>query len=156
MNKVHSLITVSVAVVTYNHEKYIAPALDSILKQQTNFKFEIIIRDNCSKDKTTEICQKYAKKNPDKIRHILQPTNVGLRKNNIITWKACRGKYVAMCEGDDYWTDENKLQKQVDLLESNPEYGICFHQTVVEYVDQDGSIKKYLFAPDKKMNYRIT
>ncbi|HCB62182.1 MAG: hypothetical protein A2W93_10755 [Bacteroidetes bacterium GWF2_43_63] len=148
MSTLQNNIIVSVAVVTYNHEKYIAQALESILIQQTNFKFEIIIGDDCSKDKTTEICQEYARKYPDKIRHILQPTNVGLRKNNIITWKACRGKYVAMCEGDDYWTDENKLQKQVDLLESNPEYGTCFHQTVVEYNDQDGCIKKSLFAPD--------
>ncbi len=127
---------VSVCVQTYNHEKYIKDCLDSILEQKTNFEFEIILGEDDSQDKTREICIEYANLNQDKIRLFLRDRqttqlkdkkgNLLRRLNGIFTRMDARGKYIALCEGDDYWTDPLKLQKQVDFLEGNPDYGICF------------------------------
>lgn len=123
---------VSCRISTYQHSKYIKKCLEGILMQKTNFDFEIIIGEDESEDGTREICTEYAKKFPNKIRLLLHS-----RKNNILingkpssrfqgnyTMFECRGKYIAICEGDDYWTDPLKLQKQVDFLEANPEYGL--------------------------------
>lgn len=126
---------VSVAVVTFNHKDYIKKCLDGILEQQTRFPFEIILGEDQSIDGTREICQDYANKYPDKIRLFLRnredviyingnPTG---RFNFIENLKQCKGKYIALCEGDDYWTDPLKLQKQVDLLEANPQWVACHH-----------------------------
>jgi len=125
----------SVCVTTYQHVHFIQQCLDSILAQETTFPFEVIIGEDASTDGTRELCQSYAKKYPEKIRLILRsrkdviyingkPTG---RYNLIETIKATKGKYIAICEGDDYWTAPYKLQKQVDFLESNPDYNICFH-----------------------------
>ena len=137
-------ILVSVAIVTYNHEKFISQTIESILNQKTNFKIEIVIGEDCSTDKTGQICLEYYQKYPNKIVLLLNEENLGLRRNNINTWSFCRGKYIAMCEGDDYWTDNLKLQKQVDILEKNNKYSACFHQ--VEIFDIETNTKK-LFAP---------
>lgn len=115
---------VSVKTITYNHEKYIAQCIEGILNQKTNFDFEYIIGEDCSTDKTMDVIQEYAAKYPDIIRVITSEQNVGATLNDQRTDDACRGKYVAFCEGDDYWTDPYKLQKQVDFLEANPNYGL--------------------------------
>lgn len=128
---------VSVSVVTYNHKDYIKQCLDGILMQQTNFDYEIILGEDESNDGTREICMDYANRYPDKIRLFLRSRkdviyingNPTGRYNFIENLKACRGNYIALCEGDDYWTDPLKLQKQVDFLEANEDYGICFHKT---------------------------
>ncbi|UOE51691.1 glycosyltransferase family 2 protein [Mucilaginibacter sp. SMC90] len=120
-------ITVSICCITYNHEKFIAEAIRSFLMQKTNFKFDIIIGDDCSTDKTQSIVKFYSETYPGKIKLIVPPTNLGMHKNLINCIKYCTGKYIALCEGDDYWTNEYKLQKQVDFLENNPEYVICCH-----------------------------
>ena len=100
--------------------------------QQVNFPMEFIIAEDCSTDGTRAICEEYAKKYPDLIRLITSETNVGANPNELRAMKAARGKYIAYCEGDDYWTDPLKLQKQVDFLESHPDYSVCFHNRMVE------------------------
>lgn len=117
--------TVSVSIITFNHERFIAKALDSVLEQQTDFDYEIIIGDDCSTDNTKEILKTYQQKYPDIISLILHPkryTGVPGRLNNITNLYACRGKYVAMLDGDDYWTDKGKLQIQVNFMNDNEEY----------------------------------
>ena len=123
--------TVSITVLTYNHEQFLAQALDSFLIQQTDFKVEIVISDDASTDLTAKILSEYQTKFPEQLKVILHKDNIGMLPNFISTLNACTGKYIAFCEGDDYWTDPLKLQKQVDFLESNPDYAICFHNVMV-------------------------
>src|SRR5690606_36284281 len=138
------MVKLSVLVTTYNHANYIAQCLDSILMQQTTFPFEIILGEDESTDGTREICKDYAQKHPDIIKLFLRsrkdviyingkPTG---RFNFLASLKACTGKYIALCEGDDFWTDPLKLQKQVDFLEANPEYEACF--TNISIIDEKG------------------
>lgn len=122
---------VSICMITYNHEKFISEAIEGVLMQKTNFPIELVIGEDCSTDNTRSICIEYQKKYPDLIRLLLPDKNLGMHSNFIATLKACKGKYIAVCEGDDYWTDSSKLQKQVDFLESNPEYVACCHNVIV-------------------------
>ncbi len=115
---------VSVKMLTYNHEAYIAQAMEGVLQQKTNFPFELVIGEDCSTDGTREIVFEYQKKYPDIIRVITSEQNVGAKTNSYRTEKACRGKYIAYCEGDDYWHRPDKLQKQVDYMETHPECGL--------------------------------
>lgn len=131
MTSIERINTVSVCVITYNHEKYIKQSLDSILNQETKFNFEIIIGEDCSTDSTREIVLSYKEKFPEKIKLLLNPNNIGMIPNFINTLNSCSGKYIALCEGDDYWIDNNKLQKQVDFLEANLNYSLCFHNALV-------------------------
>lgn len=140
-------ILCSVLMITYNHEKYIAQAIDSVLMQKTNFDFEIVIGEDCSTDRTREIVLEYKAKHPDKIKLLLQEKNVGMMQNFIDTLNACKGKYIAMLEGDDYWTDQYKLKKQVDILEAHPEYSMCF--TARNVVDSDNKFLREEHYPDK-------
>jgi glycosyltransferase involved in cell wall biosynthesis len=112
--------------ITYNHGVYIREAIKGVLMQQTSFLVELIIGEDCSKDGTRKICQEYAYKYPNKIKLLLHKENIGSIANFIATVKACNNKYIALCDGDDYWTDPYKLQKQVDFLEQNPEYGLVY------------------------------
>ena len=121
---------VSISCITYNHINYIEQCLDGFLEQETDYPFEILIHDDCSTDGTTEIIQKYSTKYPDIIKPMYETENQyqqGKPAGSLI-WNIPRakGKYIALCEGDDYWIDENKLQMQVDFLEKNPEYGMCY------------------------------
>lgn len=122
-------ITVSVCMITYNHEAYIAQAIEGVLMQQTDFPVELVIGEDCSTDHTREIVQTYAARYPRRIHALLNEYNMGPQYNFVATLKACRGKYVALCEGDDFWTDLHKLQKQVDFMETHPDYAMCFHLT---------------------------
>ena len=136
-------ITVVVYMITYNHEKYIKKAIDSVLMQVTNFKFKLIIGEDCSTDNTLKICKKYKDLYPDKIELIKSEKNIGAAANARMVYDACfksGSKYIAMCEGDDYWTDPFKLQKQVDFLESNSEYVLCGHS--INVVDSEGTFKR--------------
>ena len=133
MSKLRSVV--SVCMITYNHEAYIAQAIDGILMQKTNFPIELIIGEDCSTDNTRKIVVEYAEKYSEIIRPVLPEKNLGIMKNFIETMEAARGKYIALCEGDDYWTDPYKLQKQVDFLEANEEYSLCFHKVNVRYED---------------------
>lgn len=122
---------VSVAVITYNQENFISQTIEGILMQKTTFPFEILISDDCSTDNTRNICLEYKQKYPDFIRLHLPEKNMGSMPNFMYTLGVCTGKYVALCEGDDYWIDENKLQKQVDFLEQNPEFSLSSHNSVI-------------------------
>jgi glycosyltransferase involved in cell wall biosynthesis len=127
---------VSVVVITYQHIRHIKQCLDSILMQDTDFAYEIILGDDESTDGTRELCVEYAKKHPDQIRLMLHSRENNMvingnptgRFNFVYNLKHSNGKYIALCEGDDYWTDPNKLQKQVDFLEANPDYSLCYHK----------------------------
>jgi glycosyltransferase involved in cell wall biosynthesis len=136
---------VSITVPTYQHTSYIGQCIESILMQKTNFPYEIIIGEDESVDGTREICIGYAEKHPDKIRLFLRDRNIShykyeqgrsMRFNGIFNRMSSRGKYIAWCEGDDYWLSPNKLQKQVDLLERHVECSICFHRAL--RVDESG------------------
>jgi glycosyltransferase involved in cell wall biosynthesis len=124
---------VSVCMITYNHERYIAEAIEGVLKQETNFPIELVIGEDCSTDNTRKICAEYAKKYPGIIRLLEREKNLGMIPNFADTLKHCKGKYVALCEGDDYWTDSHKLQIQVDFMEANPDFAICHHSSLVIY-----------------------
>lgn len=115
--------------ITYNQDQFIAQAIEGFLMQKTSFPIEIIIHDDCSTDGTRNIINEYIEKYPELIKPIFQKENQYSLGKRIIPFVLphCKGKYIAICEGDDYWTDPNKLQKQVDFLESNPDYVICFH-----------------------------
>lgn len=120
-------VLVSINCITYNHEKYIAEAIEGFLMQKTDFDFEILIGEDCSTDKTRKIVQEYVKKYPDKIKLVCSESNVGFKENAKRLHENSRGKYIAICEGDDYWTKPYKLQKQIDYLEKNPDCTLCFH-----------------------------
>lgn len=115
----------SVALITYNQEEFIAECIEGMVNQKTDFSFEIVIGEDCSTDGTRAICKQYKEKYPELIRLILPESNLGMMGNWINTINSCESKYIAICEGDDYWIDENKLQKQVDFLENNPDYTLC-------------------------------
>ncbi len=127
---------VSVAIITYNHEAFIAQALDSILGQQTEFEFEIVVVEDCSSDATANIVRQYQKRFPSIIRAFFHATNQGPRNTMEQALLACTGQYIALLDGDDYWTSPKKLQKQVELMDSHPEMTMCFHPTT--YVFDDG------------------
>jgi glycosyltransferase involved in cell wall biosynthesis len=144
---------VSVCIVTYNQAKFIGKAIESALSQQTNFDFEILIGDDCSNDGTQDIIRDYQARYPDKIIPILQTKNLGQNGlfNTNETYAHARGKYIAAFDGDDYWTDPLKLQKQVDFLDANPGFSTCFHNALITY--EDGSPAQLLNAPDQKTEY---
>lgn len=130
---------VSVACITYNHEPYIRQCLDGFVMQKTNFPFEIVIHDDASTDNTKVIIQEYCQKYPHLFRPIFQDINRFKEGKGILArfvFPECRGKYIALCEGDDYWTDPLKLQKQVDFLEDNKEYSMCFTNAFQQFGDR--------------------
>lgn len=136
----NSQVEVTVICLAYNHSKYIRKTLEGFVSQKTNFRYEIIIHDDASTDGTAQIINEFALKYPEKIRAILQNENQYSQKISIWTTHIVplvNGKYVALCEGDDYWTDFDKLQKQYDILESNPQCSMCTHQT--EKIHEDGT-----------------
>lgn len=127
-------LVVAIWMVTYNHEEFLAQAIDSVFMQQANFSYKLFIGEDCSTDKTREICIDYANKHPDKIELVLHETNIGATANAQSIYKKCfdsGAKYLAMTEGDDYWTDPLKLQKQVDFLEKNGAYNGVFHKVSI-------------------------
>lgn len=118
----------SVLFITYNHEPYLAQSLDAVLSQKTDFDFEVVVGEDCSTDNTRAILTEYQKRYPDKIRLLFREKNFGRPTQNVYeTGMECKGDYIAFLEGDDYWTDDTKLQKQVDFLEHNPGYMGCTH-----------------------------
>lgn len=138
-------IMVSVYCLAFNHERYIRNALEGFVHQDTNFKYEVFVHDDASTDKTAEIIRHYATKYPDIIKPIYQKENQyskGISISREIIFPKMKGKYVAICEGDDYWCDNNKLQKQVDFLENNEEYSACVHNT--EQINCRNGEKSYI------------
>lgn len=131
---------VTVSCIAYNHEKYIARALDSFLMQKTDFPFEIVIHDDASTDRTPEIIREYAEKYPEIIRPMYQEENQyskGISNiSGAFNFPRAEGKYIAMCEGDDYWIDDSKLQRQADYMEAHPDCTLCFHSAKIESEDK--------------------
>ena len=120
-------MNLSVCCITYNHGLFIQQAMESFLAQKTGFDFEVIVSDDCSTDETAHRVEVFASQHPGKIKLYKHARNLGMMPNFKFALNACSGKYIAICEGDDYWLDANKLQKQVDFLEANADYAICFH-----------------------------
>lgn len=147
-------VKVSVVVITYNHEKFISKAIDSILMQKTNFELEIIIGEDDSDDSTREIVLGYKKKYPDIINIFLRDRKDVIsingrpsgRFNFIKTIEEANGEYVALLEGDDYWLSPDKLQRQIDYLDNNPAYSICFHSA--SKLNPDGIVDKSFYTPN--------
>jgi glycosyltransferase involved in cell wall biosynthesis len=149
------LVDINIAV--YNQAPYLRQTLTSVLNQKTNFPYRLIIGDDCSTDGSREILKEYEQKFPDKILLILQEKNLGLNhpeRNGIVIMKRSTAKYISLLDGDDYWTDDLKLQKQIEFLEANPEYASCFHNTT-ELVEEDPS-KSFLYCSFDQADYVTT
>lgn len=127
---------VSVCMISYNHRAFISQAIEGVLMQETNFPIELVIGEDCSTDGTREICLEYQQKYPNIIRVLPRNKNLGMMPNFIDTFENSKGKYIALCEGDDYWTVPLKLQKQVNFLEANPDFAICFHRVKKVYEEE--------------------
>lgn len=128
---------VSACMITYNHGVFIKEAIEGVLMQETSFPIECIIGEDYSIDNTRLICEKYEKKYSNIIKLLSSEKNLGAMSNLIRTLKACQGKYIALCEGDDYWTDPCKLQKQVDFLDNNPDYSLCGHSALQIFEEEE-------------------
>ena len=136
-------LMVSIRCITYNHEPYIRQCLDGFVMQKTNFRFEAIVHDDASTDGTADIIREYAEKYPDIIKPIFESENQYSKHDGSLSRimdEACTGKYIALCEGDDYWTDPNKLQIQVDFLENHPDYSMCWHDAPI--VSENDGLEK--------------
>lgn len=144
---------VSICMITYNHEVYIKEAIEGVLKQNIPFDFEFVISNDASSDKTDLCVLEIIKNNPQvNFKYYNHSKNKGMIKNFLYALEACEGKYIALCEGDDYWTDPLKLQKQIDFLESSPDYEMCF--TNIEVVNSFGEkIKDRLIVNPKKYSF---
>jgi glycosyltransferase involved in cell wall biosynthesis len=136
---------VSVLLTAYNHEGFIAQAIDSVLMQEADFDYEVVIGEDCSTDDTRDIVIDLGRRHPDKIRLMLTEKNSGECFNVAQSLRACRGQYVAMLDGDDYWTSAHKLQRQVDYLDGHPGFSICCHNAAAFY--EDGGGEAYDFNP---------
>lgn len=122
MQKKKHDIMLSVIIISYNQEKYIKEAIESVLEQKTSYKFEVLLADDCSSDGTGKICEEYAKEYPEIIRNIKRDKNLGATQNILDAGSFSNGKYITVLEGDDYWIDKNKIQMQIDFLEKNKDY----------------------------------
>lgn len=136
----------SVAMITYNHERYIEQAIASVLAQKVNFHYEIVIGEDCSTDGTRNVILDLQQRYPERIVPILRERNIGAMRNSARTIAACRGEYVAFLEGDDYWTSLTKLQGQVDFLDAHPECALCCHRVKFLYETGPAEINVYPFV----------
>lgn len=151
----NNLPLVSISCITYNHASYIKECIDGFLMQKTNFNFEVLIHDDHSTDGTEEIIKEYAKQYPDIIKPLFEKENqYSLGKpigSAVWNLPRARGEYIAICEGDDYWTDPYKLQKQVDFLESHPDYGMCYTK-VKRFVPKNNKFIDEWGGPNETMD----
>lgn len=146
---------VSVLIITYNHKRFIRKAIDSALAQETSFPVEILVGDDFSTDGTRDIVQEYERQYPDRVKAVLQPRNLGMNGglNCLETLKLAKGEYYAIMDGDDYWTDPHKLQKQADYLDAHPDYSAVFHNALVTF--EEGGSSYLLNGPDMKPYYTL-
>lgn len=152
-------LKLSIGMLAYNHEKYIAQAIESILMQKVNFKYEVFIYEDCSTDKTRDIIEKYRMLYPDIIKVNYNNENLGMKKNGKNLRLSLKGEYTAHLEGDDYWLDEHKLQKQVDFLDKNKDYAMVAHNVI--FVDKNGnkienSFKKNIYPVKKEGDFLLS
>lgn len=142
---------VSVVIITYNQEQYIRQCIDSILNQETEYPYEIIIGEDCGIDATREICIEYQQKYPERIMLLLQDSNQGLLRNYRDVLNLCRGKYIAQCAGDDYWHNNQKIQLQINFLENNNDYGIVHSDYDILYTNSGKTHKSVNTRFNKKI-----
>lgn len=141
---------VSVALLSYKHAPFLRRCIDSILEQKVNFRYEIVVGEDCSNDGSKEILLEYKDKYPDVFVLLINEKNVGAARNSYNVRKICRGKYVAGLESDDYWCDENKLQKQVDFLEANPLYSaVGSNSYSVDINDENKTLRMMKYEVDR-------
>jgi glycosyltransferase involved in cell wall biosynthesis len=145
----------SVFMLAYNQERFIAQAIDSILMQDVDFDYEIVIGEDCSTDSTRDVIRDYAQRWPNRIKPLFRPRNVGIIQNAIDAYSACTGEYVAMLEGDDFWTDRQKLRLQVTALDEHPDWAICFHPTKVLNEVTGEETMELPSVPDRKPVYEL-
>jgi len=131
---------VSICCITYNHQDFITQTLNGFLLQKTDFDFEIVIGEDCSTDNTASIIESYMEKYPDKIRLLDNSKNLGLQHNFFRTLQECKGEFIAYCEGDDYWSDPLKLQKQVNVFNTNPDVVFCYTNAVILNQDKISNV----------------
>ncbi|HXP69060.1 MAG TPA: glycosyltransferase [Candidatus Dormibacteraeota bacterium] len=143
----------SVAMITYNHERFIRQAIESVLAQKVNFDFEIVIGEDCSTDSTRAIVAELQQQYPELIVALMRPHNLGAMRNLQETLAACKGQYIAFLEGDDYWTAQHKLQKQVDFLDARPDCAISCHRT--QFTDEMNSGHSSVFPSLPAGTYSI-
>ncbi len=136
---------VSAVIVTFNHERFIAQAIEGFLVQETNFPCELVIADDGSTDGTRNVIRRYWQRYPERIRVLLNRHNIGCCRTKVHAYRACRGQYVALLDGDDYWTSPDKLQRQADWLDRHPDCALCFHS--VKMVWEDASREPVTFRP---------
>ncbi len=152
---------VSIAMITYGHGRYIAEAIEGVLAQETDFPIELVIGEDCSPDDTMAVVRSYAEKRPDVIRVVTSSANVGTRANGLRVHGLCRGKYIAYCEGDDYWHDPRKLQKQVDILEAEPGCVLVYTDIDMLFQERQRRVERlqsrqgYRFEPDHSPEERF-
>ncbi len=150
-------VIVSICCITYNHEKYIKEALEGFLMQKTKFRYEILIHDDASTDQTPFIIKEYERKHPAIIKPIYQNENKYSKEkriDSIYNWSRSQGKYIATCEGDDYWTDPYKLQKQVDFMEKYTQCVYCCHAT--QRIYENGKPQNFIIRPNKNKKFFTT
>ena len=140
---------VAISCCTYNQKDFIAQCLEGFVMQKTNFPFVAIVADDCSTDGTREIVKEYAEKYPDIIKPILREKNIGPVANSSEVYDIINSKYICICDGDDYWTSQYKLQKQVDFLESHPDYTVCYHKVKMVFENSRKSPKIIPIKADK-------
>ncbi len=140
-------ILVDIIMPTFNHERYIGQAIESVLMQECDFQYRLIIGDDCSVDNTYDICAKYFKLHPDKMQIYKNDSNLGLIRNYKKLFDSCTAKYIAILESDDYWIDPCKLQKQVDVMEENEEIGLVHTKSSTIYEDGEVKINYHLKYP---------
>jgi glycosyltransferase involved in cell wall biosynthesis len=136
-------LKVSACIITYNQAPYIKKCIDGAISQKLSFDYEIVIGDDNSKDGTLEICNSYVEKYPDLIKLISRPSNIGMVGNWLQTISECSGDIIAICEGDDFWIDENKLQIQAEFLQQNPNYNISVHDVLYTNQTDDITDKRF-------------
>ncbi len=146
---------VSVGILTYNQEHFIGQAIEGVLAQRTDFPFEILVGDDCSTDGTREVVMQYVNQFPTIVKPVFHTQNLGQNglHNTIQTLKKGTGEYIAVHDGDDYWIDPLKLQKQVDFLDQNPTFTTCFNNAYIRY--DDGSPEEILNPPDQKATITV-
>ena len=142
----------SVLMTAYNQDRFIAKSIESVMAQEVDFDFQLVIGEDCSTDRTREIVIEKAREHPNRIRLLLRDTNLGGRKNFLDTYDNCKGEYIAMLEGDDFWTSPDKLQTQVDLMQKHPEWSSCFH-AAKEIREDDPDYSALLYPPGRKEEY---
>jgi glycosyltransferase involved in cell wall biosynthesis len=143
-------VKVSVTIITYNQEGYIGQALDSALGQDTDFEYEVVVGEDCSSDRTRHVLLEYQHKHPDRLRLILNDWNMGAAANYDRILKTCRGEYIALLDGDDFWTSPRKLRRQVEFMDAHPGCPMCFHPA--RMIFEDGNRESCIWGPkvDKK------